>query len=74
MNLLPALQFAAIPSGALFAAGALYIINWVEQSARREHGDELAATVFPASDRRATLMQSRSYHGTGYAWFLDAAI
>ncbi len=56
MALLVFLQFIAILCCALFAGAALYI-SLVEHPARRECGIELAATVFPVSYRKATVMQ-----------------
>ena len=50
-------QFVATVCCALFAGAAVYI-NFVEHPARMECGTQLAATVFPGSYRRATVMQA----------------
>ena len=50
-------EFVAVLSCGLFAGASIYI-NLVEHPARMECGTELAATEFPPSYRRATLMQA----------------
>lgn len=52
-----AAQFVSVLCCALFAGAAVYI-NLVEHPARMECGTELAATVFPVSYRKATVMQA----------------
>lgn len=52
-----AAQFVSVLCCALFAGAAVYI-SLVEHPARMECGTELAATVFPVSYRKATLMQA----------------
>jgi uncharacterized membrane protein len=49
-------EFVATICCAPFAGAAVYI-NFVEHPARMECGTELAATVFPVSYRKATVMQ-----------------
>jgi hypothetical protein len=49
-------EFVAVLACGLFAGAALYI-NLVEHPARMECGVELAATEFPPSYRRGTIMQ-----------------
>jgi hypothetical protein len=49
-------QFVAVLSCGLFAGAAVYV-NLVEHPARMECGVELAATEFPPSYRRGTIMQ-----------------
>jgi hypothetical protein len=50
-------EFVAVLSCSLFAGAAIYI-NLVEHPARMECGVEIAATEFPPSYRRATVMQA----------------
>jgi Domain of unknown function (DUF1772) len=50
-------EFIAVLSCGLFAGAAVYI-SLVEQPARMECGVEIAATEFPPSYRRATVMQA----------------
>jgi len=50
-------EFVAVVAGGLFAGAAVYI-SFVEHPARMECGEELAATVFRPSYRRATVMQA----------------
>jgi hypothetical protein len=50
-------EFVALVSCALFTGAAVYI-TLVEHPARMECGVELAATEFPPSYRRATMMQA----------------
>lgn len=50
-------QFFATFSCALFTGAAVYI-TFVEHPARMACGTEIAATVFPPSYRRATVMQA----------------
>jgi hypothetical protein len=50
-------EFVAVLACALFAGAALYV-NFVEHPARMECGVELAATEFPPSYRRGTIMQA----------------
>lgn len=57
MNLVALLQFLAGICCALFAGAALYV-NLVEHPARMACGTELAATVFPVSYRKGTVMQA----------------
>jgi anthrone oxygenase-like protein len=49
-------EFVAVLSCSLFAGAAVYV-NLVEHPARVECGVELAATEFPPSYRRGTIMQ-----------------
>jgi len=49
-------EFVALLACGLFAGAALYV-NLVEHPARMECGVELAATEFPPSYRRGTIMQ-----------------
>jgi len=49
-------EFVAALACGLFAGAALYV-NLVEHPARMECGVELAATEFPPSYRRGTIMQ-----------------
>jgi hypothetical protein len=49
-------EFAAVLACGLFAGAAVYV-NLVEHPARMECGVELAATEFPPSYRRGTIMQ-----------------
>ncbi len=56
LGLMAFFEFVATICCALFAGAAVYI-NIVEHPARMECGTELAATVFPASYRKATVMQ-----------------
>ena len=49
-------EFVAVLACGLFAGAALYV-NLVEHPARMECGVELAATEFPPSYRRGTIMQ-----------------
>jgi len=49
-------EFIAVLACGLFAGAALYV-NLVEHPARMECGVELAATEFPPSYRRGTIMQ-----------------
>lgn len=49
-------EFVAVLACGLFAGAALYV-NLVEHPARVECGVELAATEFPPSYRRGTIMQ-----------------
>lgn len=55
-SILMASQFIAIFCCALFSGAAVYI-NLVEHPARMKCGTLLAATVFPISYQRATIMQ-----------------
>ena len=57
MTLAALFQFVATASCALFAGAAVYV-NLVEHPARMECGTELAATVFPVSYRKGTVMQA----------------
>ena len=50
-------EFIAVLASGLFTGASLYI-NLVEHPARMECGTELAATEFPPSYRRATIMQA----------------
>jgi hypothetical protein len=50
-------EFVAVLACSLFTGAAVYI-SLVEHPARLECGVELAATEFPASYRRATVMQA----------------
>ena len=50
-------EFVAVLSCSLFAGAAIYI-NLVEHPARMECGVEIAATEFPPSYRRASVMQA----------------
>lgn len=50
-------EFVAVLSCSLFAGAAIYI-SLVEHPARMECGVEAAATEFPPSYRRATIMQA----------------
>ncbi|HLM80729.1 MAG TPA: DUF1772 domain-containing protein [Terriglobales bacterium] len=50
-------EFVAVLSCGLFAGASIYI-NFVEHPARMECGTELAATEFPPSYRRASIMQA----------------
>jgi len=50
-------EFMAVLSCGLFAGAAVYI-SLVEHPARMECGVEIAATEFPPSYRRATIMQA----------------
>ena len=70
-------QFIATLCCALFSGAAVYI-NFVEHPARMECGTELAATVFPSSYRKATVMQA-SLAALGLiasvvAWFAGSSI
>ncbi len=56
LTLMAFFQIIATVCCALFAGAAVYI-NVVEHPARMECGTELAATVFPISYRKATVMQ-----------------
>ena len=49
-------EFVAVVACGLFAGAAVYV-NLVEHPARMECGVELAATEFPPSYRRGTIMQ-----------------
>src|SRR6266700_6790461 len=49
-------EFVAVLSCSLFAGAAVYV-NLVEHPARMECGVELAATEFPPSYRRGTILQ-----------------
>jgi len=49
-------EFIAVLSGALFTGAAVYI-TLVEHPARMQCGVEIAATEFPPSYRRGTIMQ-----------------
>src|SRR6266851_835781 len=49
-------EFVAVLSCGLFTGAAVYV-NLVEHPARMECGVELAATEFPPSYRRGTIMQ-----------------
>jgi hypothetical protein len=49
-------EFVSVLACALFAGAALYV-NLVEHPARMECGVDLAATEFPPSYRRGTIMQ-----------------
>ncbi len=51
------LQFTAVFSCMIFAGAAIYI-NIAEHPARLECGTELAATVFPPSYNKASVMQA----------------
>jgi uncharacterized membrane protein len=50
-------EFVSVIACALFAGAAMYV-NLVEHPARMECGVELAATEFPPSYRRGTIMQA----------------
>src|SRR6202158_1113440 len=50
-------EFVAVLACSLFAGASVYI-NLVEHPARMECGVELAATEFPPSYRRASVMQA----------------
>src|SRR5215472_5197740 len=50
-------EFVSVLACALFAGAAMYV-NLVEHPARMECGVELAATEFPPSYRRGTIMQA----------------
>jgi len=50
-------EFVAVVACGLFAGAAVYV-SLVEHPARMECGVELAATEFPASYRRGTIMQA----------------
>src|SRR5215471_8972264 len=50
-------EFVAVVTCGLFAGAAVYV-NLVEHPARMECGVELAATEFPPSYRRGTVMQA----------------
>jgi hypothetical protein len=50
-------EFVAVLSCSLFAGAAVYV-NLVEHPARMQCGVEIAATEFPPSYRRATVMQA----------------
>ena len=50
-------EFVAVLACSVFAGAALYI-SFVEHPARMECGLEIAATEFPPSYRRATVMQA----------------
>ena len=50
-------EFIAVLACSLFAGAAVYV-NLVEHPARMECGVELAATEFPPSYRRASIMQA----------------
>jgi hypothetical protein len=50
-------EFISVLACALFAGASVYI-NHVEHPARMECGVEMAATEFPPSYRRATVMQA----------------
>ncbi len=50
-------EFVAVVACGLFAGAAVYV-NLVEHPARMECGVELAATEFPPSYRRGTIMQA----------------
>ena len=50
-------EFIAVLSCALFTGAAVYV-NLIEHPARMECGVELAATEFPPSYRRGTVMQA----------------
>ena len=50
-------EFVAMVACSLFAGAAVYV-NLVEHPARMECGTELAATEFPPSYRRGTIMQA----------------
>jgi hypothetical protein len=68
-------EFIAVLACSLFAGAAVYI-NLVEHPARIECGVELAATEFPPSYRRASVMQA-SMAGVGLlssiaAWLAGA--
>jgi hypothetical protein len=52
-------EFIAVLSCALFTGAAVYI-TFVEHPARMQCGVEIAATEFPPSYRRATVMQATS--------------
>lgn len=58
------MQFLATLCCALFAGAAVYV-TFVEHPARMECGTELAATVFPVSYHKATIMQV-PLAGTGF--------
>jgi hypothetical protein len=55
--ILPLAQALTVLACGLFAGAAVYI-TFVEHPARMECGTELAATEFPPSYRRATLLQA----------------
>ena len=68
-------EFIAVVACSLFAGAAIYI-SLVEHPARMECGVEIAATEFPPSYRRATIMQA-SLAGLGrissiVAWLAGA--
>src|SRR5216684_8540372 len=70
-------QFLTVLSCGLFAGAALYL-TLVEHPARMECGTELAATEFPPSYRRATVLQVSlaligALCGT-LAWFWDGSL
>ncbi len=69
--------FVAVLCCGLFAGAALYL-TLVEHPARMECGTELAATEFPPSYRRATVLQvSLSLIGAlcgTLAWFWDGSL
>lgn len=50
-------EFVSVLSCGLFAGASIYV-NLVEHPARMECGTQLAATEFPPSYRRATVMQA----------------
>jgi hypothetical protein len=50
-------EFVAVLSCSLFTGASVYI-NLLEHPARVEYGVEIAATEFPPSYRRATVMQA----------------
>jgi hypothetical protein len=50
-------EFIAVLSCSLFTGAAVYL-NLLEHPARMECGVEIAATEFPPSYRRASVMQS----------------
>jgi len=70
-------QFVATLCCALFSGAAVYI-NFVEHPARMECGTELAATVFPVSYRKATVMQALlaalGLIASIVAWFAGSSI
>ena len=70
-------QFVATLCCALFSGAAVYI-NFVEHPARMECGTELAATVFPVSYRKATVMQASlaalGLAASVVAWFAGSSI
>lgn len=75
--MIPALQFIATLSTALFAGASIYI-NLAEHPARMECGTQIAATVWAPSYRRATLMQASLAiigFATGFAaWSLGGSL